>query len=378
MARILLIDDQPQLRAVMGEILSAGGHEPVLAADGVEGLTALRREHPDLVVCDINMPVLDGFGVLRAIRADPQLASVPFVFLTSEAEVRAGMVSGADDYLIKPIGADALLAAIDARLARGAITRREADRRVDEIRRTVAALLPHELRTPLTVILGSAALLQQFHRDFKPEEIEQMAAGIMKAAQRLHRMTENYILYAELELRRLSRPGAGDELVAGSSGAADVESAAREVAAQHGRAADLELEVQDVPVPIAPAFLRKAVSELCDNAFKFSEAGKKVRVSLVAAGMERALEVADHGVGMAADQVRQVGAFQQFERSRFEQRGSGVGLALVRSIAEAQGGRLEISSRPAEGTSVRVGWLDGAERAGARARFHPSGGEGAL
>ena len=329
---------------------------------------------PDLVVCDINMPVLDGFGVLRAIREDPQLASMPFVFLTSEAEVRAGMLSGADDYLIKPVGGDDLLAAIDARLARGETTQGEADRRVDEMRRTVAALLPHELRTPLTVIIGSAGLLQEFHRDFKPEEIEQMAAGIKKAALRLHRMAENYILYAELELRRLSSPGTTGDLLSGSSGAADVQSAAKEAAGEHGRPADLELDVPDLVVPIGSAFLRKIVSELCDNAFKFSAAGTKVRVSLAAAGRERILEVADHGAGMAADQVRKVGAFQQFGRSRFEQRGSGVGLALVRSIGEAQGARLDINSRAAEGTSVRMRWPDGIEDRGRAGDSPPPGG----
>jgi signal transduction histidine kinase len=66
--------------------------------------------------------------------------------------------------------------------------------------------------------------------------------------------------------------------------------------------------------------------------------------------------VVDHGRGMAADQVTEVGAFQQFDRGRFEQQGSGVGLALVRAIADATGGRIEILSRPAEGTTVRMHW----------------------
>ena len=358
MARIVLIDDQDQLRAVLGEMLATAGHETVLAASGAEGLDAVRRERPDIVVCDINMPGLDGFGVLQAIRADPQLASLPFVFLTGEAEVRAGMLSGADDYLMKPVSQPDLLAAIDARLARRATSKGEADRRVDEMRHAVAALLPHELRTPLTVIIGSAGLLKEFHADFGPKEIEELAGGILTAAQRLHRMAENYILYADLELRRLSI-GARGERLSGSSCAADTEPAAREAAAESGRPDDLELDFHEVIVPVAPAYLRKVVSELSENAFKFSDRGTKVRASFRAAEPGSVLEVVDHGTGMAPDQIRKVGAFQQFDRGRFEQRGSGVGLALVSAIVEAAGGRLEMSSRPAEGTTVRIHWPAG-------------------
>lgn len=200
----------------------------------------------------------------------------------------------------------------------------------------MATLLPHELRTPLTTIIGSARLLQEFHAGFGPDEIEETAGAILRAALRLHRMTENYILYADLETRRLSSAGA--ERLLGSSGATDVKSAAIDAGAQRGRSADLETDVAECTVPMVPAYLRKAVAELADNAFKFSPAGAAVRVSLSAGGPETVLEVADRGRGMDSSQIRDVGAFQQFDRGRFEQQGSGVGLTLVRGIAEARGG----------------------------------------
>jgi signal transduction histidine kinase len=354
MARIILIDDDAGLRKVLGEILAEGGHEVVTAADGAEGLEKIRAAPLDLVLCDINMPVLDGFGVLEAIRADPRQAALPFVFLTSETDVRAGIVSGADDYLMKPVPAGDLLAAVEARLARREAARKEADRRVGEVRRTVAALLPHELRTPLTTILGSGRLLQEFHRDFGPDEIGEMAAGIVQAALRLQRMTENYILYADLEAWRLST--GGRERLSGASGAAEVESAAMEVAAQRGRSGDLSLELSEVSVPVGSAYLRKAVTELVDNALKFSPAGTRVHVLLARAGSAARLEVVDQGRGMTADQVGRLGAFQQFDRDRFEQQGSGMGLVIVRGIAEASGGRCEVESGPGVGATVRIRW----------------------
>jgi diguanylate cyclase (GGDEF) domain len=93
------------------------------AANGRIGVELAEKHHPDLVVCDIAMPELDGYGTLSALRANPQTATTPFIFLTakvSKADMRQGMDLGADDYLTKPFTAQELLAAIDARLKKNA------------------------------------------------------------------------------------------------------------------------------------------------------------------------------------------------------------------------------------------------------------------
>jgi signal transduction histidine kinase len=167
-------------------------------------------------------------------------------------------------------------------------------------------------------------------------------------------MTENYILYADLETRRLSG-GQGERLL-GASGGVEVKAAAMEAAAQRERSGDLALDVAEVRVPVGPAYLRKAVTELVHNAFKFSPQDTPVLVSLACAGAEVLLKVADLGRGLDPEQLRSLGAFQQFDRGRFEQQGSGMGLTLVRGIAEATGGRFTISSRPGQGTTVSILW----------------------
>jgi two-component system, sensor histidine kinase and response regulator len=359
MARIVYIDDEEALREVTAEILATAGHETVLASSGREGIEAVRRERPDLVLCDVNMPGLGGYEVLQAIRADPRLSATPFLFLTSLGapdHVRTGMVSGADDYLMKPIGNDALLAAVEARLARRKASQREADARVDELRDSMANLLPHELRTPLTTILGGSQFLAQCHRDMSHEDIGQVADSMYRAARRLHRMAESYILYSELELDRLAGGAAPRHELRGSSGAEAVREGAQETAAERGRADDLRLELGAARAPLAAPYLRKVAVELVDNAMKFSEAGTTVTVRLRADAPGTALEVADAGRGMTADQVRQIGAFRQFDRALFEQQGSGLGLALVRRILVASGGELVFDSSPGAGTRVTARW----------------------
>ncbi len=117
---ILCVEDEHHLRQDIIDELSSAGYEVVGAADGRKALALLESERPDLILCDISMPDLDGFGFLDTVRANrPDLADVPLVFLTALHEreaVIAGKLAGADDYLVKPIDYDLLLATVKARL----------------------------------------------------------------------------------------------------------------------------------------------------------------------------------------------------------------------------------------------------------------------
>ena len=119
--KILIIEDQPQMRRNLLTVLELEGYQPLAADNGRAGLELARREKPDLILCDVMMPEMDGYAVLEKLRADPAFATTPFIFLTAKGEkvdVRIGMNLGADDYLTKPAGREELLAAIAARLER--------------------------------------------------------------------------------------------------------------------------------------------------------------------------------------------------------------------------------------------------------------------
>lgn len=121
MKTILIIEDDAQTRENLGIILEMEGFRVRLAADGRAGWISAQNEPPDLVLCDVGMPELDGHEVLRLLRGHAATAGTPFIFLTAQGErhqQRAGMNLGADDYLCKPIDADDLLAAVRARLQR--------------------------------------------------------------------------------------------------------------------------------------------------------------------------------------------------------------------------------------------------------------------
>jgi CheY-like chemotaxis protein len=115
MATLLVIEDEAPLRANLVRILSAEGHHVIAAADGDEGLRRVREGRPDLVICDILMPLVDGFGVLAALRLQPETAAIPFIFLTASADkenLARGLRSGANEYVTKPFKIADLLAAV--------------------------------------------------------------------------------------------------------------------------------------------------------------------------------------------------------------------------------------------------------------------------
>eukprot|EP01034_Spumella_vulgaris_P013071 gene13071-16669_t len=104
--RILVIDDEAKLRAQTAELLRLEGYEVTEARNGREGVESAKKNLPDLIVCDITMPEMNGHRVLETLRGEPRTAHVPFIFLTGWGErddVRAGMNLGADDYLVKPV-----------------------------------------------------------------------------------------------------------------------------------------------------------------------------------------------------------------------------------------------------------------------------------
>src|SRR5262245_58162050 len=121
MKNVLVIEDEAETLDNLVLMLEMEGFKPFSASNGRLGVTVAKRELPDVILCDVSMPELDGYGVLEALRADSDTVSIPFIFLTAKGDkkdFRTGMNLGADDYLTKPASAEEVLSAIHARLDR--------------------------------------------------------------------------------------------------------------------------------------------------------------------------------------------------------------------------------------------------------------------
>ena len=120
MKKILVIDDNLDIRENSIEILELSGYQVLGASDGQSGIDLAIREIPDIIICDIMMPLMDGYEVLQKLRNHSKTAQIPFVFLTARSEksdIRTGMDLGADDYLVKPFEDFELLEVVEIRLS---------------------------------------------------------------------------------------------------------------------------------------------------------------------------------------------------------------------------------------------------------------------
>jgi len=356
--RVLAIDDTPEILLIIRETLNLFGFQTLAAEDGASGIQIARDLRPDLILCDINMPNLDGYETLKRLREDETTTAIPFVFLsgaTDRLTIRRGMELGADDYLTKPFSPKELLAAVNTRLEKQAELQRRSDRKLDELRGSITLALPHELRTPLNGIMGLAHLLMDDYANIPPEEVLESSRFIYESAMRLHRLIENFLVYSQIELmatesKTLDLAGSAKPISMQET-IADI---ARRAAARHKREGDLLLKIQPATVLLPPENFSKIFEELVDNAFKFSEAGKPVLVATQVAGGKVTLAVVDKGRGLTADQISRIGPHTQFDRKTFEQQGAGLGLFISKRLTELLGGRMEIQSEPGQQTSVAV------------------------
>lgn len=350
--KVLVIEDDPHWRSLIELQLEKDGHVVLAAADGVAGL-ALAADQPDVILCDIDMPRLNGFGVLEALRQQPVLRDIPFIFLTGKAnraDQRKGMVHGADDYITKPFQHQELVEGIAAVLTKRAALTEELRRHSEEHRREFSAPWSHELLTPLNGILGAAYVLESEYGSVSRGEIRELAASIRLSAVRQLALARKLLLYFQLEQLRGNHWSDKTAAMDAGTGLDDV---ARQEAAEAGRTADLHLAVTSAAVRISAGWMQPAVAELVENALKFSPAGTPVHVTgRVEDGLYR-LEVTDQGAGMTAEERETIAAFRQFRREKQEQQGLGLGLAIVQTIAALHGGSLSLEPGP-DGRGLRA------------------------
>jgi DNA-binding response OmpR family regulator len=196
MTQILVIEDEVTIQENTREVLEAYGFEVIIADNGAMGIQVARSKMPDLILCDIMMPEVDGYGVLAALRQDVTTEMIPVIFLTAKAtrtDQRQGMNLGADDYLTKPFTAEELLGAISSRLERQTrLTQKYVDERqrtkqlkqdalhhqqklqesqqLESLKTELLQKLSQDLRDPLSSINMAIHLLRQANSEVEREQ----------------------------------------------------------------------------------------------------------------------------------------------------------------------------------------------------------------
>jgi signal transduction histidine kinase len=347
--RILLADDNRDMREYVVRLLRPA-YAVRAVTDGEQALASALADPPDLVLSDVMMPGLDGFGLVSALRADPRTREVPIVLLSARAGEEArieGVQAGADDYLVKPFAAKELLARIESRLELSRLRARAREQEAAARRAAEAAtrardeflsIASHELRNPVAGIKGAAQLLQRMLRAGRldDERLDRYLASIEVASNRLTTLTEDLLDVSRLQQGALPlrlRPTDVGTLIR------DVVSRLPEQTRQRVRT-DLAEGIR--PLTLDPDRVEQVVVNLLDNAAKYSDSQGEIDVGLEPDGTGVLLRVRDRGIGLPAGAVEQI--FQPFGRAANAQEanipGLGLGLYICRRIAEQHGGTL--------------------------------------
>lgn len=346
---ILVIDDDRITRRLIVKSLSKD-FNLIEAQDGLSGVQMALQQSPDLVICDITMPDIDGYAVLEALRDNQTTAATAFIFLSGladPADVRYGMNLGADDYLTKPFSINELRQAVEARLRKQAIQDAVLKKTVEEMRQNVAMSLPHELRTAVMVLEGYIYLMFEESNGVNSER-NKILEGMSAYTARLHDLSEKFLWFSKVQMLKSERSGRCERV------AEVIQYISNEAAAGYHRLNDLDLQAAPAVAALSDEHLGRIVQEVIDNAFKFSEAGTQVKVKGWCEDHDYFISITDHGRGMTDEQISKVGAFMQFEREFFEQKGTGLGLTIAKRLTEAVGGRFTIQSTYRQQTQVTV------------------------
>jgi signal transduction histidine kinase len=370
--RVLLADDNADMRDYVGRLL-AGRYELTMAHNGEDAYEKLLTVKPDLLLTDVMMPVLDGFGLLKKIRGNPATRTTPVIFLSARAGEEAkveGLEAGADDYLIKPFSAKELIARVDANLKINEARRlvehileEEVKNRTKELNklnknlqqsnedlRQFAHVASHDLKEPVRKVKVYTGRLEDDPGSVFTAKARAYLEKINSAANRMLLMIEGVLHYSTINSTEQKT-----ELVDLNRVIKNIES-------------DLELPIMQKKATItcsglpaiegAPVLLYQLFYNLINNSLKFSQTDIPCRISITASqdNDNVIITLTDNGIGFDQEQSDRI--FETFSRLNPKEKyeGTGLGLSLCKKIVQRHGGHIEGSGRKGKGAVFRI-WL---------------------
>ncbi len=397
MAKILIVDDRPMNREFLVTLLGYGGHRMLEAGDGAEALDRVRAEHPDLVIADVLMPIMDGYEFVRQLRADPCIAQSRVIFHTAaylESEVRAlAKACGVQHVIIVPTPPEEILQTVNATLsatepisapAQGVDFSREHLRlltdklaqQVNKLEREIAErkkaeellkkqaqeltrsnrdleqfayAASHDLQEPLRAVAGCLQILQGRYQSRLDADADKLILLAVDGAQRLQALIEGLLAYSRVGTRGKQLQPVDCEKV--------VSDALKNLSIAIEESGTVVTHDALPPVMGDLTQLTQLFQNLIANAIKFR---KKEQPPHIHVGAESdsnlwILSVRDNGIGIAPQYFDRI--FEVFQRlhTRQEYPGTGIGLSICKKIVERHGGHIWLESVPQQGTTFFFG-----------------------
>jgi two-component system, sensor histidine kinase and response regulator len=345
--KILVIEDQPEIRSNLLELLDAENFQTYAAEDGSEGIQAALEHLPDLIICDVMMPELDGYDVLNLLRQDSKTAMIPFIFLTAKAtgeDLRQGMNLGADDYLTKPFTHSELLGAINTRLSKVRTFTQHSENQMMSLCERLSFSIPDKIFDPLDEISTISEVFVRDSAAIKPEDIATLGNNIKGNADYLQRAMKNFFLYMNIEFLACSE--ASLEVLKDSSTMRPgdfIFIIAMQKAKQAGRSRDVKVKPQNIQLAIATDDFKKIFEELLIFALSFSEDKTPINIETSIEGDAFCCSIQCEGKTFSPEMIVQIDQAKGLTREFYEELDPGLGILIAQRIAELYGGSLSLS-----------------------------------
>ncbi|MGQ4648192.1 ATP-binding protein [Lyngbya aestuarii] len=383
---ILIVDDNPTNLGVLSDYFSDSGWEILVAQDGEAAIETVEYAHPDIVLLDIIMPVVDGFETCRHLKANPSTKDIPVIFMSALSEtvdkVR-GFQLGAVDYISKPVQQEEVLARVNTHLSIRNLTRRlqeqnirlqqeirnrqqaeeqllglqaelyqalAQEKELNELKSRIISTISHEYRTPLTIISSSAEILEAYRHKLDESKQLKHLERIKIAANHLTDLVNDVLFLSRVEFEKLEFQPEFIDLV----------SFFRELVEE------LQVGVNEAHQLIFTSsgecrqfygdtkLLRQIFTNLFSNAFKYSPNGGKVSIQLICETHQVILQVGDQGIGIPPEDQGKL--FDSFNRGKNVGTiaGTGLGLSIVKKCVELHNGKILVESVVGTGTTFTV------------------------
>lgn len=356
MSKILVIDDDTSVRENIGEVLELNGYEVVYASDGVQGIELAKLEVPDLIICDIAMPEIDGYAVLQAVRRNARTYPIPFLFLTAftrRYEQRKGMNLGADDYITKPYNTGEILLAVKSKLDKFEHLKETFKNSSNSIDGNLSLSVPLNMREPLNLIHNLSNILKQNYHDLDMDMRLSMIENIDSAVVTLNHTLENYVMFVDLITNTNGKELGNIECDDPEGIIRDLLESYRQI---HPDIKDENIIIRFNPMPlcITDDHFEKIFDLIFELAFKNIEKGGRLSINSEQIKNSLRIDIKFNGKGFNHDQVSTITSFNPENPNNFANFNPASGLILVREIVRYYDGSFELQSRPDYDTIISI------------------------
>ncbi len=344
--KILVIEDETAIREIVKDYFNRLDFEVSIAVNGKEGLFDAIIKKPDIIICDLMMPEMDGYEVLKHVRQHEEIGDTPFILLTAKtehADIRLGMKGGADDYLTKPFVFEELRDAVLSCLKRATRVRESTQDKIRQFTKEMQQATDHEFNTPLNTIFGFAEIIIQQSNVLSKEQIVEFVKKMFTSGKRLQRTVKKLAIYQAIVSSKIT--GNNEYIGKCAIYTNIVNQIINRSTKEASKNVNFNVLLESSELNVAETALDIIIYEITDNAVKFSNDNSEIIVTGKIVDDRYRLIVKNYGYGMTAGQIEKIDAFVQFDRASREQQGSGLGLFIAKSLTEMNGGKFSVNSK---------------------------------